>query len=174
MLSSPYSLIVLRLLVWCVNPIIWLFEKARAIQELAKKKFHRLRAGIERSEKELKPEKELNLEKELRLEKDLKSEPKTKSSILVKKQTKKHFSRTIQEPVGSDFSSGATLATTGDIQNGSVATQAGGCERPTNTDAIVDGNSSLADNNLEKVEELSSGITAQVVFWNYDNLKFQS
>ncbi|KDO62747.1 hypothetical protein CISIN_1g002731mg [Citrus sinensis] len=131
-------------------------KQARAIQELAKKKFHRLRAGIERSEKELKPEKELNLEKELRLEKDLKSEPKTKSSILVKKQTKKHFSRTIQEPVGSDFSSGATLATTGDIQNGSVATQAGGCERPTNTDAIVDGNSSLADNNLEKVEELSS------------------
>lgn len=84
---------------------------------------------------------------------------------MVKKQIKKPFSRTIQEPVGSDFSSGATLATTGDIQNGNVATQTGGCERPSQTDGHVDGNSSLVDNNLEKVEELSSGIIAKLTLF---------
>ncbi|KAL5737608.1 hypothetical protein ACOSP7_030369 [Xanthoceras sorbifolium] len=131
-------------------------KQARTIQELATKKFHRLRVGIERAEKDVKPEKELKLEKEHKLEKDLKSEQKAKSNFLAKKQTKKPFSRTMQEPVGSDFSSGATLATAGDLQNGSIATHAGGCERPSNTDGLVEGNSSLVDNQ-EKVEELSSG-----------------
>ncbi|KAI9187143.1 hypothetical protein LWI28_024911 [Acer negundo] len=131
-------------------------KQARTIQELATKKFHRLRVGIERAEKEVKPEKEVKLEKEHKLEKDLKSEQKARSNFLAKKQTKKPFSRTIQEPVGSDFSSGATLATAGDMQNGSVAIHAGGCERPSNNDGLVEGNSSLVDNQ-DKVEELSSG-----------------
>ncbi|XP_044488040.1 uncharacterized protein LOC123212876 [Mangifera indica] len=134
------------------------YRQARTIQELARKKFHRLRLGIERSEKELKPEKEIQIEKELKLEKDVRSEQRPKLNILAKKQTKKPpFSRTLPEPVGSDFSSGATLATTGDIQNGTIAFQAGGCERPSTTDGLVEGNSSHVDNNLERAEELSSG-----------------
>ncbi|WKA12488.1 hypothetical protein VitviT2T_029864 [Vitis vinifera] len=160
-------------------------KQARAIQELARKKFQKLRIDIgrsekelksersekelksERSEKELKPErfeKELKSErseKELkpeRSEKDLKSEQKMRSNPLVKKQIKKPIFRTAQEPVGSDFSSGATLATMGDVQNGFNATQAGGCERPSNVDGlIIESNPSQIDNNLEKAEELFSG-----------------
>ncbi|XVF77410.1 hypothetical protein PTKIN_Ptkin14bG0040700 [Pterospermum kingtungense] len=114
-------------------------KQARAIQELAKKKFEKLRIDVDRSEK------------------DIKIEQKTKSNLLSKKQTKKPFYRSTQEPVGSDFSSGATLATAGDIQNSSVAIQANACERPSHTDVLVEGNSSHADYNLEKTEELSSG-----------------
>ncbi|XVE80409.1 hypothetical protein DITRI_Ditri14bG0137300 [Diplodiscus trichospermus] len=110
-------------------------KQARAIQELAKKKFDKLRIDVERSEK------------------DSRIEQKTKPNFLAKKQTKKPLC----EPVGSDFSSGATLATAGDIQNSSITIQANACERPSHTDVLVEGNSSLADYNLEKTEELSSG-----------------
>ncbi|XVF03841.1 hypothetical protein REPUB_Repub05bG0027600 [Reevesia pubescens] len=115
-------------------------KQARSIQELAKKKFEKLRIDVERSEK------------------DSKIELKTKSNFLAKKQTKKPFYLTTQEPVVSDFSSGATLATAGDIQNSSITIQANACERPSHTDVPVEGNSSLADYNPEKTfEELSSG-----------------
>lgn len=131
--------------------------KARAIQELATKKFHRLRVGIERAEKEAKAEKELKLEKEQKLEKDLKSEQKVKPNFWARRQTKKPFSRTIQEPVGSDFSSGATLATAGEIQNGSVATtNVAISERPSYTDGLVDG--TCVFDNQDKAEDLSSGM----------------
>ena len=116
------------------------FVKAHSIQELAKKKFEKLRIDVERSEK------------------DNKIEQNTKSNFLAKKQTKKTFCRTTQESVGSDFSLGASLATAGDIQNSSITIQANACERPSHTDVLVEGNSSLADYNLEKTEELSSGI----------------
>ncbi|XWS51847.1 hypothetical protein CRYUN_Cryun11dG0017600 [Craigia yunnanensis] len=115
------------------------YKQARSIQELAKKKFEKLRIDVERSEK------------------DNKVEQKTKSNFLAKKQTKKPFYRTTQESVGSDFSLGASLATAGDIQNSSITIQANACERPSHTDVLVEGNSSLADYNLEKTEELSSG-----------------
>ncbi|XP_042519987.1 uncharacterized protein LOC122093669 [Macadamia integrifolia] len=115
------------------------FKQARSIQELAKNKFQRLRIGIERAEKELK------------------SEQKTKSNSAVKKPIKKPTCRTVQEPVGSDFSSGATLATTGDTGTWSNVIQAGGCERSNNTDGPVDGNCSLIDNKPEKTEEQLSG-----------------
>ncbi|XP_043689106.1 uncharacterized protein LOC122640058 isoform X2 [Telopea speciosissima] len=111
------------------------FKQARSIQELAKKKFQRLRIGIERAEKELK------------------LDQKTKSNSAMKKPIKKSSCRTAQEPVGSDFSSGATLATTGDTGTWSNVIQAGGCERSNNTDGPVDGNSSLIDNKPEKTEE---------------------
>jgi bromodomain-containing protein 9 len=125
-------------------------KKARSIQELARKKFERLRSEFERSEKELK------------------SEQKTRSNSLIKKPVKKPFCRTSQEPVGSDFSTGATLATIGDVQNGSNLNQGGGCERPSNTDSVVEGNPSLIDTNLEKAEELSSGIMKKVFpFYHY-------
>lgn len=121
-------------------------KKARAIQELAMKKFERLRIEVDRSEKELK------------------SEQKTRSNSLIKKPGKKPFCRTSQEPVGSDFSTGATLATLGDVQNGFNTNHGGGCERPSNTDVVVEGNPSLLDTNLEKAEELSSGIIMKVIF----------
>ena len=166
--------------------------KARTIQDLARKKFQKLRFDIERTEKELKlecSEKELKLErseKELKLErtekelkpersekepkserseKDPKSDQKMRSNPLVKKQMKKPVSRTAQEPVGSDFSSGATLATMGDVQNGFNATQASGCERPSNVDGLIlESNSSQIDNNLEKAEEPFSGMVQSGYF----------
>ena len=125
-------------------------KKARSIQELATKKFERLRSEFERSEKELK------------------SEQKTRSNSLIKKPVKKPFCRTSQEPVGSDFSTGATLATIGDVQNGTNLNQVGGCERPSNFDGVVEGNPSLIDTNPEKAEELSSGIMKKVFpFYHY-------
>ncbi|KAG2682301.1 hypothetical protein I3760_11G185500 [Carya illinoinensis] len=114
------------------------YRQARSIQELARKKFERLRVEFERSEKELK------------------SEQKTRSNFLIKKSGKKPFCLTSQEPIGSDFSTGATLATITNGQNGSNMNQAGGFERPSNTD-IVEANPSLIDTNFEKAEDLSSG-----------------
>ncbi|KAH7859980.1 hypothetical protein Vadar_007894 [Vaccinium darrowii] len=115
------------------------YKQARSIQELAQKKFQRIRLHGERSEKELK------------------SEDITRSDSLAKKQIKKSMSRTAQEPVGSDFSSGATLATPGDLQSGSNAMQAGGLEKLTKADGPVEGNTPLTDNTLDKAEDLSSG-----------------
>ncbi|KAM7492714.1 hypothetical protein LguiA_035635 [Lonicera macranthoides] len=114
-------------------------KQAFSIQELAKRKFERLRIEMENSEKELK------------------SEHKTRSSSLPKMQIKKPMSRTLQEPVGSDFSSGATLPTAGDTQNGSSAPQAGGCEKPAIVDGLIEGNASFIDSNLDKGEELQPG-----------------
>ncbi|PON51478.1 Bromodomain containing protein [Parasponia andersonii] len=113
-------------------------KQARSIQELARKKFEKLRIKYKCSEKELK------------------LVQKIKSNSIMKKQIKKPLNRTSQEAVGSDFSSGATLATAGDVQNGLNITQGGVSERPGNNDGPVEGNSSLNDANLEKVEETSS------------------
>ncbi|CAK9163932.1 unnamed protein product [Ilex paraguariensis] len=115
------------------------YKQARSMQELAKRKFQKLKLDFERSEKELK------------------SEQKTRSNSLAKKQIKKPISRTVQEPIHSDFSSGATLATAGDFLNNSNATQAGGCERPSSLDGLVEGNSSLIESNQEKAEDLVPG-----------------
>ncbi|KAL7217935.1 hypothetical protein ACSBR2_011207 [Camellia fascicularis] len=109
--------------------------EALCIQELAKRKFQRLRTETEHDEKELK------------------SEQKTRPNSLAKKPIKPPMSRTAQEPVGSDFSSGATLATAGDFQS-SNATPAGGFERLANVEGPVEGNTSLIDNNADKAEDL--------------------
>ncbi|KAJ7963792.1 Bromodomain containing protein [Quillaja saponaria] len=114
-------------------------KQARSIQELARKKFEKLWVNFEQSEREMK------------------SDHKERSSSLVKKQPKKPMCRTMQEPVGSDFFSGATLATVGDIQSGSYPIQGGGCEKPSNNDGLVESNASLADANLEKAEDILSG-----------------
>uniref|UniRef100_A0A2P2J912 Bromo domain-containing protein n=2 Tax=Rhizophora mucronata TaxID=61149 RepID=A0A2P2J912_RHIMU len=115
-------------------------KQARAIQELARKKFQKLRFDIECPER------------------DLKSELKTKANLLAKKLMKKPLNRTMQESLGSEFSSGATLATVGDVQSGSVPNHAVVCERPSNVEGPIEGgNSSIIENNLEKAEELSSG-----------------
>lgn len=65
--------------------------------------------------------------------------------------------------MGSDFSSGATLATTGDFHNGSSAAQAGGSERAGSVDRLVDG-PSLIENNIERAEESLPGTHAADLF----------
>lgn len=125
--------------------------KARAIKELAEKKFERLRMQIERLEKE--PKSEPKCEPKL----EPKSEQKERSYSLVKKQTKKLFSRGTQETICSDFSTGATLATM-EAPNNCSTDDVGSFERPINNDGLVEGISFLADNNLDKAEDPQSGI----------------
>ncbi|KAG8365091.1 hypothetical protein BUALT_Bualt18G0068100 [Buddleja alternifolia] len=114
-------------------------KQARTIQELAKRKFHKIRMNVERSEKEIK------------------SEQKIRSNPILKKQIKRSVSRTVQEPLGSDFSSGATLATPGDIQNVTNAPQTVVSDKPANIDGLVEGNPFLNDHNLDKAEEFLPG-----------------
>ncbi|KAL8509929.1 hypothetical protein ACS0TY_016955 [Phlomoides rotata] len=114
-------------------------KQARTIQELAKRKFHKVRLKADRIEKDIKPEQ------------------KTGSGSVPKKQVKRSVSRSVQEPVGSDFSSGATLATAGDIQNVPSTLQAVGSEKTSGVDVLVEGSSFLNDNNFDKVEESFPG-----------------
>lgn len=93
---------------------------------------------------------------------EVKSDQKPKSSAVMKKLIKKPIGRTVQEPVGSDFSSGATLANAGDIQSGSNACP-GTSGRPGSIDWPIEGNSFLTDN-LDK-EELHSGALGMACFW---------
>ncbi|GFP98154.1 bromodomain-containing protein 1 [Phtheirospermum japonicum] len=114
------------------------YKQARTIQELAKRKLEKVRLSVERTEKEIKSEQ--------------------KSGSGLKKQIKRSLSRTPQEPVGSDFSSGATLANAGDIQNLANAFQAVGSEKPGNIiDGLVEANSFFNDNNLDKAEDSFPG-----------------
>ncbi|KAL0362282.1 UNVERIFIED_CONTAM: hypothetical protein Scaly_1183400 [Sesamum calycinum] len=115
------------------------YKQARSIQELAKKKFHKIRVNAERLEKEIKPEQ------------------KVRPGSVLKKQIKRPVSWTVQEPVCSDFSSGATLATVGDIQNVTNTLQSVGSEKPGIIDGPVEGNSFMNDNNLDKAEESLPG-----------------
>ncbi|XP_027939420.1 uncharacterized protein LOC114193718 [Vigna unguiculata] len=114
-------------------------KQARSIQELARKKFEKLRFDFDRSQSELK------------------SEQKTRSNSLVKKPAKKPLGHTSQEPIGSDFSSGATLATIGDVLPTSHPMQGVVCERPGNIDGLVEGNAFIIDANQEKAEDYISG-----------------
>ncbi|KAI3441667.1 Bromo domain-containing protein, partial [Psidium guajava] len=129
-------------------------KQARAIEELGRKKFSKLKIKFRRSEKELKAEREARIRFESH-ETDLKSEQKTKSNYLAKKQIKKPVSRSLQEPVDSDLSVGATLATPGDVEMGSVPKKLGVSERP--NDGPADDSTLLAENNLEKAEEAFIG-----------------
>ncbi|KAL2926998.1 Bromodomain and PHD finger-containing protein 3 [Bienertia sinuspersici] len=125
-------------------------KQARAIKELGEKKFQRLRMQIERSEKEPKSEPKC----EIKLE--LKSEQKERSYPLIKKQTKKLFYRGTQESLGTDFSSGATLATL-DVPNTCGTDHVSSYERPSNNDGPVESVSFVPDNNLEKAEDAHTG-----------------
>lgn len=108
------------------------FKQARSIQELAKSKFQKIR---------------------LNMEGDVKPEQRMRPGSNLKKQIKRSVSRTLQEPVGSDFSSGATLATT-DFHNVTNAQQVVGSEKHSVIDGFVEGNSFLNDNNYtDRVEE---------------------
>ncbi|CAJ1964099.1 unnamed protein product [Sphenostylis stenocarpa] len=114
-------------------------KQARSIQELGRKKFEKLRIGFERSQMEQK------------------SEQKAGSNYLVKKQPKKPLVRASQELVGSDFTSGATLATIIDVHPTSHPMQGGRCERPGNIDSILEANPFWIDANQEKAEDVLSG-----------------
>ncbi|XP_059283358.1 uncharacterized protein LOC132036958 isoform X2 [Lycium ferocissimum] len=110
-------------------------KQARNIQELATKKFEKLRINYDRSEK------------------DVKVEQKTKYGSVVRKQIKKPIVQMFQETVGSDFSSGATLAAAGDNHFLNNTSLAGVSEKPYGVDGLAEGNSSLNDQNVEKAEE---------------------
>lgn len=86
-------------------------------------------------------------------------EPKAGSNYLVKKQQKKPLAHASQEPVGSDFSSGATLATIAGVHPTSHPMQGGRCEKPGNIDGILEGNAFWIDANQEKAEDVFSGFS---------------
>lgn len=129
------------------------YKQARAIQELARKKFQGMR---------LDPE---GIEGELRLA------SKAKSGFSSKKLTRKPgFGRSQFDPAGSDFSSGATLAT-GDHAIRSSApmqdsTKTWKAEKPGNVFGNSDGMGFLAESNYEKAEEHSASVLRQPVWRN--------
>ncbi|CAI8584578.1 unnamed protein product [Vicia faba] len=114
-------------------------KQARSIQELARKKFEKLRINLERTQSEQK------------------SEQKTRSNSLGKNQAKRPLGYASQEPVASDLFSGATLATTGDVPPISHPMQGILSERPGNIDGLVAGNAFFIDANQEKAEDFMSG-----------------
>lgn len=114
-------------------------KQARTIQELATKKFEKLRINYDRSEK------------------DVKVEQKTKYGSVVRKQIKKPMVQMFQETVGSDFSSGANLAAAGDNHYLNNTSLAGVSEKSYAVDGLAEGNSSLIDQNVDKAEESLSG-----------------
>ncbi|PHT43951.1 hypothetical protein CQW23_17976 [Capsicum baccatum] len=114
-------------------------KQARNIQELATKKFEKLRINYDRSDK------------------DVKVEQKTKYGSVVRKQIKKPVAQMFQETVGSDFSSGATLAVAGDNHHLNNTSVTGVSEKPYGVDGSAEGNSSLNDQNVDKAEESLSG-----------------
>ncbi|KVH99144.1 Bromodomain-containing protein [Cynara cardunculus var. scolymus] len=100
------------------------YKQASSIQEQAKLRFERLRANGDRSELELKPEQKT-----------------TPSFSLPKKQLKKSVAQTLQDPVGSEtFPNGSSGQTPSFRQNSG--------------EVLIAENSSLAENNLDKEQEL--------------------
>lgn len=130
------------------------YKQARAIQELARKKFQGLRFDPE------------GIEGELRLA------SKAKYGFSSKKLTRKPgIGRSQFEPAGSDFSSGATLATGGDHAIRSSApmqdsTKTWKAEKPANIFGNSDGMGFLVESNSEKAEEHSASVLKQPVWRN--------
>lgn len=112
---------------------------------MATKKFEKLRLNYDRSEK------------------DVKVDQKTKYGSVVRKQIKKPVLPMFQETVGSDFSSGATLATAGDNQNHNSTSLPGVPEKPYGVELLAEGNFSLIDHNVDKAEEPLSG--TRIFYW---------
>ncbi|KAI3986709.1 hypothetical protein MKX01_014247 [Papaver californicum] len=122
------------------------FKQARSIRELARKIFHRLKVNFKRSEAEIKIEQT------------------KRSNVVVKKSTKKTASKVVQEHVGSDFSSGATLTTRANLVNQSNTTHVGSYGMPGNYIGFGDRNSFLPEHKSEKAEEQVSGKGLQSKF----------
>eukprot|EP00268_Persea_americana_P067712 TRINITY_DN934_c1_g1_i2.p1 TRINITY_DN934_c1_g1~~TRINITY_DN934_c1_g1_i2.p1 ORF type:complete len:773 (+),score=174.32 TRINITY_DN934_c1_g1_i2:265-2319(+) len=113
------------------------YKQARAIQELAVNRFEKLRVVA------------CN-------EMELESLQKTRSNSMARKSMKKPMSMSAHEPVGSDFSSGATLANTRDTCTGPNMTQAVAFNKSGSVDGLVmEGDSFLDENKHVAVEELS-------------------
>ncbi|KAI3992722.1 hypothetical protein MKX01_021683 [Papaver californicum] len=111
------------------------FKQAHSIQELARTKFQSFRIDSEHTKAEAK------------------SEQKTKCNSLVKKPEKNSLCTPFQEPVGSDFSSGATFVSVVDTCALSIPAVQAGCEKPTSGDGLVNENSSLTENKPDEAEE---------------------
>ncbi|KAH9606321.1 hypothetical protein KSS87_000236 [Heliosperma pusillum] len=123
-------------------------KQARAIKELAERKFQRIRVRIQRSEPKSEPKTEPKIE--------VKSEQKERSCSVIKRQIKKQLWNGMQEPLGSDFSSGAILATE-DVHNSCGADLVANHDRPSIHDGPLEGVPSLADSSIEKAEDPQSG-----------------
>lgn len=98
-------------------------RQAKSIQELAKRKFQKLRVDNER------------------LENQMKSEQKPKPVSVFKKQIPRQTSRPFQEPIGSD------------TQNGSNVRQADVIEKTSSLDVLVEGNRFVIDTSVDKLGE---------------------
>lgn len=80
---------------------------------------------------------------------------------MARKSMKKPMSMSAHEPVGSDFSSGATLANTRDTCTGPNMTQAVAFNKSGSVDGLVmEGDSFLDENKHVAVEELSGIIVS--------------
>lgn len=111
-----------------LNVSLW---QARAIQELARKKFDKLKAD------------------------EIKSVQKTRSASITEKPVKKHLV-SVQEHVVSDFSSGATVAAPKDACASSNVSQDGGVEKLVNGNIIApsaDGNCVATEKQMDKMED---------------------
>ncbi|XP_073140810.1 uncharacterized protein [Henckelia pumila] len=115
------------------------YKQARGMHELAKRKFYELSLNSRSSEKESKYEQNI------------------RSSSILNRQVKSPVSQSVQESVGFDFSHGATLGSAVDIHNVSNALLAVGSSRPCSVDRLVERNSFLNDNNLDRGEALLPG-----------------
>lgn len=124
---------------------LYSYSKARAIQELAKKRFEKLRV-VSCNEMELE------------------SLQKIRPNSMERKPMKKSMSMSAQEPVGSDFSSGATLANTRDTCTGPNTAEAVAFDKSGSVDGFVmDGNSFLEENKHVTAEELSGIISSWMI-----------
>ncbi|KAK1279256.1 Transcription factor GTE12 [Acorus gramineus] len=107
------------------------FKQARSIQELAKKKFEKLRADVES------------------IETEHKSEQKNESTPAPIKPIEKSTCRIALEPLGFDFSAGAVLASPEDMHTTQAA----------DVNGVIEGNSFLDEVKSEKLEDISAKST---------------
>ncbi|XP_068638544.1 uncharacterized protein [Aristolochia californica] len=107
------------------------FRQARAIQELAKKRFEKLRVD------------------------EPKTAQKTKLTSVGEKPVKKPLAKPVPENVGPDVSPVATVAAAGDACTLTNTAPAGSVEKPGNADSLAtDKNFHSVENKMDKTEEL--------------------
>ncbi|KAL9269166.1 Bromodomain and PHD finger-containing protein [Drosera capensis] len=139
-------------------------KQARAIKELAEKKFQHIRDDFERLEKEVKaeqvpkPEPSSRPEPTPKPEPMPKPEPESKSNSSISKQMRTQISRSTQERIGSDHISDAAPLATADPQKAPISVHVGSGEKQCNNGGHLEGSSSLlVDNTPEKLEDQQSG-----------------
>lgn len=117
------------------------FGQARTIQEMARKKFDRVRSDFERSEKE----------KQIHTEEGIKFNHNRMNPV------KRYICPSSQEPVGSDFLSGAAQSTPAESQNHLNLSRVSSFGKPFSNDCLVEGNVLATDNDVDRVDEFVSG-----------------